>query len=123
MTILYRMTGNPVMSPAEARAVIPAVWQTKEAMVLYEQESRIPGGEKLDGCYFTYAADSLLRYFNGSSVGDYHPPESSFGGFVVNLCVKDIQFHELNVHDDWREFMKEQGLAIDPVYTKQAALC
>ncbi len=112
---IFMMTANPVMSSAETQTIVPAVFTTKEKMVEYEKNSRLQKREEIDGCWFTYKVGSVLRSFNGSSVGDYHRPESQFGEWCVNPCIFDVQFRELETKEGWDETLAKSGWPVDPM--------
>lgn len=108
----WLMTANPVTGRSEYQRNV-AVFSSREAAVAYIAASRLDQVERVDGFNLTFRNGSLLRWFNGYSVGDYHEPESSYGVWQVNPCLFDIQFHQAHCDID---HVRSLDVPIDPVF-------
>jgi hypothetical protein len=95
---IWLMTANPVRGRMENQSPL-AIFTAREKAIAYYEASKLFEVEVVDGFYLMFRKDSLLRWYNGHTIGDWHQPEDVLGRFVVNPCLYDVQLWTQQVHD------------------------
>jgi hypothetical protein len=95
---IWLMTANPVRGRMENQSPL-AIFTEREKAIAYYEASKLPEVEVVDGFYLTFREDSLLRWYNGRTIGDWHPPAVTYGYLVADPCIYDVQLWTQQVHD------------------------
>jgi hypothetical protein len=76
-----------------------AIFTEREKAIAYYEASKLDEVEVVDGFYLMFREDSLLRWYNGRTIGDWHPPAAHYGHLVADPCLYDVQLWTQQVPD------------------------